>query len=248
MVDITGRKDAKSIKSKYQLELNEAHGVVKRKVDWLYKMNRKLKSAIYDIERLKKDIVANEEERAGLYTSLQNLLQKETDFEKEMWDKTQAGRKIKSITIKQKFKDSEIDEARYDAMMDYLKKYPEYASKSSFSTILNKITDIEKGIKQTKKDFNESISRANTEIAYFPRNIMEAKNNIGTYKRIFNDGETKLKNMRYTGSFSYKISSETKKLEVTIDTLNHKIDEYEATINKIEEEVNTTKEEITKLK
>jgi hypothetical protein len=248
MVDITGRKDARSIRNRYQHEVNEAHGRVKRKVDWLYKMNRKLKGAIYDIERLQKDIIANEEERADLYTSLQNLLEKETNFEMKMWDKTQEGRKVKSITIKQKFKDSEIEEARYDAMMDYLKQYPEYASKSSFSSILNKISDIEKGIKQTKKAFNEAVSRANTEIAYFPRNLMEAKNNIKTYKKVLDEGEEKLKSMRYSGSFFHKISSETKKLDVTIDTINHKIGEYEDTINKIEEEVNTAKEEISKMK
>ena len=147
MVDLTGRKDAKNIKERYQHEINQAHGRVKSKVEWLYKMNHKLKWAMSETERLGKDIVANEEERKKLYESLSNLLKEETNFEEKMWKTTQKGKKVKAITINQKFKDSDIEEARYSDMMDYLRRYPKYASKSSFSTILNKITEIEKGIK-----------------------------------------------------------------------------------------------------
>ena len=138
-------------------------------------MNHKLKYALSDAQKFKKDIIADEEEKVKLYESLGNLLNKETNFEKEMWNTTQKGRKVKSITIKQKFKDSDIDTARFDAMQDYLKQYPEYASKSSFRTILNKIGEIEEGIKLTKKKYNEEVSRVLRELAYFPRNIMEAE-------------------------------------------------------------------------
>jgi len=189
----------------------------------------------------------NEEERKKLYESLSNLLKEETNFEEKMWKTTQKGKKVKAITINQKFKDSDIEEARYSDMMDYLRRYPKYASKSSFSTILNKITEIEKGIKKTKNEFHKAISDGTREISYFTRNLMEAKNNIRTYRRILKEGKEKLEDMRYRKGFFFKISSETSKLGVSLDTLNHKIDEKEDTIKQIEKEVNDAKKELAKL-
>jgi hypothetical protein len=244
MPDITGKKDAEFMKHRYQNRINEAHGVVKSKIEFLYKMNHKLKGATADVDRLKKDIKADEEERAELFSSLQNLLTKETDFEAKMWDKTQKGRKVKSITVKQKFKDSDIDEMRYDSMMEYIKKYPEYTSKSSFSTILSKISETEGGIKKTKKTYHEAISRLKKELAYFPRNLMEAKNKVKTYKDILAEGKEKLGGMRYLKGILFKLSSERKKLNVSLDTLNHKMHEYEDTINRIEEEVKAAEKEV----
>ena len=244
---MTGRKDAELIKERYQHEINNAHGRIKKKVDWLYQMNHKLKFAKSEVEKIQKDIGADEEERKKLYSSLQNLLQKETDFEEKMWKTTQKGKKVKSVTIKQKFKDSDIEEARYDSMMDYLHKYPKYTSKSSFSKILDKISYIESGIKKTKKLFHQAISNTKREIEYFPRNIMEAKNIIRTYRKILDEGNEKLSKMRYMKGILFKISSETGKLGGTLDTLNHKLDEKEETVDKIEEEVTEAKIMIKKM-
>ena len=235
-MDLTGKNDAIFVKERYQNAINEAHRVVKKKVEFLYKMNHKLKWPMSEIERLKKDMNADKEERSDLFSSLQNLLTKETNFEEKMWGTTQKGKKVKSITINQKFKDSDIEEARYDAMMDYIKKYPEYASKSSFSNLLNKITEIEKGIKKTKKEYHKAISDAKRETAYFPRNIMEAKNKVKAYKDKLTEGKEKLWGMRYLKSMLFRISSEENKLGVTLDILNHKMDQYVDTIHKIEEE------------
>jgi hypothetical protein len=246
-MDLTGKKDAEFMKERYQSAINETHGVVKSKVEFLYKMNHKLKGPMADINRLQKDMRADKEERADLFESLQNLLTKETNFEEKMWKTTQKGKKVKSITVNQKFKDSDIEEARYDAMMDYIKKYPKYASKSSFSSILDKISEIEKGIKKTKKEYHKAISDAKREISYFPRNIMEAKNKVKAYKDKLSEGKEKLGGMRYLKSILFRMSSEQNKLGVSLDTLNHKMNQYEDTIHKIEEEVKSAEKELGKL-
>lgn len=247
MVDITGKKDAVAIKERYQREINVAAGRVKKKRDWLRMMNHKLKNAMSDIGRLRKDILADEDERRKLYSSLQNLLKEETNFEKEMWKTTQKGRNVKTIKIDQKFKDSDV-EARYDAMQDFLRRYPKYRSKSSFSKILDKIAEIEAGIKKTTKEFNKSVADAKREIEYFPRNILEAKNKIKTYRRLLAEGQDELKDMRFTKSFLFKISPKSKKLDVTIDTINHRVDEYEASILRQEQEVKAAKEKLKEMK
>lgn len=247
MTSITGKKDAKLIKERYQKELDIFHERVWTKRDWLYGMNHKLKDAMSEIDRLQRDIEVDKEEREKLYKKLESLLKQETDFESDMWDKTIEKMQVKSLTIKQKFKDTDIDEVKYSAMQDYLKQYPQYSSKSSFSKILDKISEIESGRKKTKKSLHDAISRAKREISYFPRNIMEAKDQLETYKKMLKEGREKLSSMKYVKSIFYKLSTETSKLEVTIDTINHPINEYENTINKIEEEVNAAKEDIKSL-
>lgn len=102
-------------------------------------MNHKLKDSLALVQKYKKDIISDEEEKAELYTTLNNLLVKETDFEKEMLKTSQKGKKNTKVTIKPKIKDSDIDDFRINAVQEYLEKYPEYASKSSFKKILDKI-------------------------------------------------------------------------------------------------------------
>ena len=59
MVDLTGRKDAIAIRDRYQRRADEVHHTIREKVEWLYKMNHKLKYAMADASRLTKDIRAD---------------------------------------------------------------------------------------------------------------------------------------------------------------------------------------------
>ncbi len=248
MVDLTGKKDALYLKQRYQHKLNQQHGVVKDKRDFFYKMNHKLKGALAEIQRLASDMDADQEERADLYKSLQNLLTKETNFEESMLKTSQKGRKAKSIVINQKFKDSDIEEARYDGMMEYLEKYPKYASKSSFSEILEQIKKVEKGIKETKKDMNKAVANALKEISYFPRNIMEFRDYVKKYKAVLTEGKEKIENCRYVKSMLFKISSIRNKEDILLDTLNHNPEHFETSVNQLEKEVKEAEDEIKSLK
>jgi hypothetical protein len=237
MLDFTGKKDAISIKEEYQKALDYTYKDIENKVRWLYKMNHKLKDALAKIQKYKRDIVSNEAEKHELYNSLYNLLLKETDFEHKMLSTSKKNIKKTTINIKPKFKDSEIEDFKLNAMQNYLDKYPRYASKSSFKNILNKITEIEHGIKKTKKKYNQYISEVLRELSYWPRNIMEAEDKVKRFKDQLNEGRTKLSNMRYLKSIFYKLSSEREKRKVNIHTLYYRIEEYENTIKKLKEEV-----------
>jgi len=243
MVDITGKKDAIGIKERYQSALNQFHGAIKTKVDWLYGMNHKLKDNLSLVQKYKKDIVADEEEKSGLYATLNNLLVKETNFEKEMLKTSQGGKKGTKVIVKPKIKDSEVDNFRINAVQEYLDKYPEYASKSSFRKILDKITEIEKGIKITKKKYNRAVSEVRRELSYWPRNLMEAEDKIERFRATLKEGKEKLKNMRYFKSIAYKLSSQREKVKVNLDVLYYKVDEYEKTIKKLKEEVKEAKKQ-----
>jgi len=245
---ITGKNDANFLRERYQQKLNQQHGVIKDKRDFFYKMNHKLKAALGEIQRLASDMEADQEERADLYNSLQNLLTKETDFEEKMLKTSQNGKKVKSIIINQKFKDSDIEEARYDTMKDYLEKYPKYASKSSFSDILEQIKKVESGIKKTKKDMNKSVADALKEISYFPRNFLEFRDYVNKYKQILEEGKQKTENNKYVKGFLFKFLSEEDKQGLLIDTMNHNPEHFETSVNQLEKEVQEAENEIKSLK
>jgi hypothetical protein len=237
MVDLTGKKDAIAIKEEYQQALDYTHDQIKKKVKWLYGMNHKLKDNLALVQRYKKDIVADEEEKKELYATLNNLLVKETDFEKEMLKTSQKGKKNTKVILKPKIKDSDVDNFRINAVQEYLDKYPEYASKSSFKKILDKITEIENGIKGTKKKHNQAVSEVMRELAYWPRNLMEAEDLVKRFKQQLKEAIEKLNKMRYLRSIVYRLSSEKEKMKVNIHTLYYRTDEMENTIKKFSEEV-----------
>ena len=237
MLDVTGKKDAIAIKKEYQNALNYTYEGIKNKVKWLHGMNHKLKDNLASVQKYKKDIIADEEEKVEQYKTLNNLLVKETNFEKEMMNISKKGRLKTNVTIKPKFKDSDIDDFKINAMQDYLDKYPEYTSKSSFKKILEKIDEIEKGIKATKKKYNFHVSEVLKELAYWPRNIMEAEDLIKRFKDQLKEANDKLSNMRYQKSVFYKLSSESGKMDVNIHTLYYRIEENENTIKQFKEEV-----------
>ena len=241
MVDITGKKDAIDKRNEYQDALDYVHKEVKDKIHWLYKMNHKLKYALSDTQKYKKNIIADGEEKLELYAILNNLLVKETDFEKEMFKTSQKGKKNTKVIIKPKIKDSEVDNFRINAVQEYLDKYPEYASKSSFKKIIDKISDVEAGIKKTKKRYSEEVSKVLRELSYFPRNIQEAEDLIKIFKIQLKEGNEKLKSMRYLKSIAYRLASEKEKKKVTIHTLYYRMEKMENTIKTLKMEVSKTK-------
>ena len=247
MKDLTGKKDVKFLKARYQDKLDQQHRVVKDKRDFFYKMNHKLKTAMADVQRLASDMDADQEERVNLYASLQNLLTKETNFEKEMLQTAQKA-KPKSVTIKQKFKDSEIDEQRIDSMMSYLEKYPKYASKSSFSEILAQIKVVEAGIKRTKKDMNRAVADALKEISYFPRNVIEFKDFVKRYREVYDEAVDKINNSRYVKGMLFKLLSEEEKHALLIDTLHHNPEHFENSVTQLVKEFDDAEKTIKSLK
>lgn len=240
-LDITGKKDAIAIKEEYQKALDYSHEAVKKQISLLYNMNHKLKWGLSEIQKFKKDIIADEEEKVRLYVDLNNLLNNEKNYEKEIMQISQKGRKNTKVTIKPKFKDSDIDDVRINAMQEYLDKYPEYQTKSSYKRILDKITEIESGIKKTKKEYNRAVTDVLRELSYFPQNIMNAEDKIKRFKDQLKEANEKLRSMRFLKSIAYKLSSEREKMKVNINTLYYRIEEKENTVKKLKEEVGRAK-------
>jgi hypothetical protein len=243
MVDITGKQDAIAIKEECQKALDYAHEKVKSNVKHLYEMNHKLKYAIADAQKYKKDMTADEEEKASLYVQLNNLLSQEKNFEKEMMALSKKGKGKTHITFKPKIKDSDIDELRINALQDYMDKYPESTSSSTIKKLREDAKNIENGIKSTKKKYNEAVSIILRELDYFPRVIMECEDKINVFRKQLKEGTEKLNRMRYLRSVFYKLSSEKEKMKVNIHTLYYRIDEFEKTVQQLKKEGEEAKKE-----
>lgn len=240
--NILGKADAIYLRNRYQKELDNANAAFVNMVHYLEGKTDRLKEAFNRAQGLKQNISAHESERTELYTSLNNLLKKETDFEGGMWGKTLASqRKAKAITIKQKFKDSDV-ENYYDSMLGYLKQYPEYATKSSFRKILDKIDQKEGEIRRERQAYNDAVSKYNYFLSDFEKDIKKAEDKDAVYQAIFAEGEKKLSETRFAKYYvKFPFVSEKTKEIVHIDILHHRMEQFRNTLRIIKGELAQSK-------
>ena len=224
------------MKNRYQDALDKTWDAIVNMVHFVDTKNSELKELFSKVPGIKKNIEAHQRERADLYTSLNNVLSKETDFEDKMWKTTQKGRKVKSMTIKQKFKDSDVDEMRYDSMLEYLKQYPEYASKSTFRKILDKIEQKESDIRKETEKYNQMVSDYNFRLNNIEKDIQKADSKFKAYRDIKKEAEQKLSDARYNKSVLNKFRSEQAKTEATLDLLHHRIEQFQNNLELIKSE------------
>lgn len=227
---LSGINDAIVIRNRYQTELDNAWESIVKRIHFLEKQNSELKLKKSDIPKLQKNIEARKEEKSELISSLEGLLEKEAGYEKGMWETTQKGKKIKAITFKQKFKDSDIEEARYDSMMDYIKQYPQYQSKSSFTNLSNQIKEKGQDIRREVERYNSTVSDYNFRLSNFEKDIQKAEDKFLAYEKIRDEGIKKLSETRYWKSFR-KLASEKDKNATEIDVLKHRPEQFRKTLD-----------------
>lgn len=241
---LSGRRNTAFLRNRYQTELDNANASVVDMVHFCEEQHRWLKEAFNKSQGLNASIAAHEKERENAYEALNNLLNKEKDFEsfmhKEtagMYKEVSKNQSAKNIKIKQRMVGSD-NEMRFSAMMRYLDKYPEYQTKSSFKKITDKIEEKEKEIRNAKIDYNKSVSRYHELLQLSRGHIQKAKDKIAAYYQILEEGKKKIENTRYKKGIVYKFfTSERAKQEVTLDTLHHRMTQFENSLKIIEEEL-----------
>lgn len=242
--DITGKNDMVFLRNRYQKELDNANASVVNMIHYIEDEEKhKLKPTMRDANKTKQNIKAHEEERKDLYDSLNNLLNKEVGHEYKMWmSKTSyANVKGKTTNIKQRLKDSEVEEMNFGTMNDFFKQYPQYATKPSFSKLLEKIEQKEKEIRNEKEKYNYFVSEYNNIITNFEKYIKKAEDKIEAYNSIYDEGKKKLEQCRYRKSALYRLSSERTKQSLALDTLKHRITQFKNTLNIIQRDFSNYK-------
>lgn len=244
---LTGSSDARFIKSQAQPQLDKYDREVINDVHNL-EGNYKMVSAAYNsAQGYKRDIEVHEKEREQAYDALGNLLNKETNFEKVLWDETSSmykeiakSQNAKSLRIKQKNVDSD-PEMRFSSMMRYLDKYPEYQSKSSFKKVLDKIEEKEREIRYSKHKYHDAVTKYNTVLSDFMILFGVAENKIDAYHELLKTTNEKLQKLRYNKGLFAKFASERKKAELNIELTQHRLPQFEKRLKGIKDELSQYK-------
>lgn len=240
---ISGRRNTIFIRNKYQTELDNANAAVVDMVHYCEDKSKELKEAFNRSQGIKASIQAHEKERENAYDNLNNLLNKEKDFEafmhKEtigMYKEVSKNQSAKSINVKQRMTNSD-NEMRFASMMKYVDKYPEYQTKSSFKKILDKIEEKEREIRNAKIDYNKAVSAYHDLLQTFKVHIQKARDKVKMYHLLLEEGKKRIDETRYKKGIFYKLSSERKKNETNLDTIKHRMSQFENTLKIIEEEL-----------
>jgi len=232
---LSGKRDAIYLRNKYQTELDNSHAAFINMVHFIEEENTELENVYNTAMAFKEDIKAHETERINAYTALGNKLTKETDFEKWMWDKTQKGKKVKTIKIKQNIRDSDVEEMKYDSMLDYLKQYPTISSKSSFTELTEKINKVETDLREEKKKYNHAVAKANSFLPNYKVWFAKADDKLGAYNKILEEGTKKLAEARYNKGIFKKLASQREKEQTELNTLQHRMEQFSKTLEILKE-------------
>ncbi len=240
---ISGRKNTIFLRNKYQTELDNANAAVVDMVHYCQRRSEELKESFNKAQGIRASIKPHEKERENAYTSLGNLLNREKGFEAFMHKETSgmyknvfSNRPAKSIKIKQKINNSD-NEMIFASMVKYIKKYPEYQTKSSFKRIYDKILEQEKEIREIEVASKKAVSAYHNCLTPFEINVQKANDKIKMYHQLLEEGQRKIDETRYKRGIFYKLTSERKRNEANLDIIKHRMSQFENTLKIIEDEL-----------
>lgn len=198
---------------------------IKKELDHRWNaFNSSIEQLIQDYESFKKYHMEIIEEEANLEVikeewdeslkSLGNLLNKHTQHEKQMWDTTQKSSRTKDIKIKQKFKDSDVDEIRFNNMMDYIKQYPELQSKSTISHLLEDVNTKRNEVVDAAKRYRSKIKEANVYLNTVKMKLEKVEGELESFEKMKKEGEDKVNNINTKSVFG--------KIKKALDTITFK--------------------------
>jgi hypothetical protein len=162
-------------------------------------------------------------------TSLGNLLNKNTTHEKQMWETTQRNKNIKGLKIKQKFKDSDVDEIRFNNMMEYIKQYPELQSKTTIERSIDAVKDKRGEVIDAEKTYNAKKKEANVYLNIAKNKLQEVDDELASFEKMKKEGEQKVNDAQFKGLKNKilnwnKTEAEKQSTRLDMFTFDRKID------------------------
>jgi len=155
------------------------------------------------------NVETTNQEWAGSLTSLGNLLNKNTSHEKQMWDTTQRNRNVKGLKIKQKFKDSDVDEIRFNNMMEYIKQYPELQTQKTIDKLVENVKAKREDIVAVSKTYRQTIKETNVYLNIVKNKLQGSEDELAAFEKMKKEGEQKVNDAQSKG-FINKIINRTK--------------------------------------
>jgi len=242
---LTGSRDAVFLRNKYQTELNNAHAALVNMLHHVEDDERlKITKFVYEAEKLESDILAHTAERENLYSSLDELLEKELGQEYSMFKMKPQGASVTaeklgaSVHIGGGLGGTNISNA---ASIRYLEKYPELQTKASFSTILHKIQDKEREIRQATEKCNQEIAWFKSTIPWLESDLAKCTDKLAVYRSLLSEWEKERKSCRYFQSTWFRLLPADKKAELLPDTITHRVDQFTHSLDMFQQELITYK-------
>lgn len=233
---ITGSADAIFLCNKYQGILDTAYIDLINTVAFLESENTKLGDNFAKTKAEKRDIDSHRKERITLYEQLNSLLQKETDFEKGMWDKTADKFSTKDISIQQKNVGSYIDENQINAMQSFIETYPAYQSKSTFADLLAKISNKENQIREKSTGFHSLVAECQSQQSTLSVSMQKANDKLSNFLDMEKLSDSETIKCKYFSSIFYQILPEEIKDSMKIDKTQYRIIQIKNTLDNLKNE------------
>jgi chromosome segregation ATPase len=242
-----GSKDALFIKNFYQSELNKLDGEIKADGWKIEHTFEELSRLFYKKQSLMRDIEAHEKKRQNAYEALNNILNKEKDFEafmhKEtigMYKEVSKNQTAKNIKIRQRMVSSD-NEMRFASMMKYLDKYPEYQTKSTIKEIVEEIKHEERELKDAKKEHNHALAEYDPLFSKMMVMFKKSEEKIKRFNELLTEAKTRLANCRFNKWKISNLVSEEKKSAVSIDERDFRTPQFSKRIDEIKEHLSEYK-------
>jgi hypothetical protein len=129
-------------------------------------------------------------------TSLGNLLNKNTGHEQIMWEQTQKSRQVKEMKVTQKFKESDVDEIRFNNMMDHIEKYPELQTQKTIEKLVENVKDKRNEVIDVEKLYREKIKNVNVFINTVKSKLEKIDHQLVAFESFRKDAEKKIEEVQ----------------------------------------------------
>jgi len=231
-------------KEKIQGELDQRYLAFDSSIDKLREENQTFKKHHMEISEEENNLQAVKEEWEESLKSLGNLLNKNTTHEKQMWDTTQKTNRIKGgIKVKQKFKDSDVDEIRFNNMMEYIKQYPELQSKSTINHLLEQVKEKRNEVLDATKQYQEKIKDSNTYLNTAKLKLQKIEDELDSYEAMKKEADETVNNPQDKGfrkifnAITFKTAAEKDAARVDFSKYDRKINVSRNQLKQIKEDL-----------
>ncbi len=234
-------RDAPYWAALFQTEVNTRWDIFNNNLENFSREWETFKETSIEISETADNLESVREEWQESLTSLSNLLNKNTIHEKEMWDKTQKNMRMKGLKVHQKFKDSDVDEVRFNNMTDYIKQYPELQSQRTIDRSVDNVKEKRQEVLNAERLYNEKIKKVNTYLNTAKSKLQRMDHQLKSFKVIRTEGKKKLDEMqkKFLSKLTSigKTASEKESLKLFLFESDRKIEESEDQLKLMKEDL-----------
>ncbi len=186
------KSDPRYWKGLFQKELDTRWHIFDKNIEHLTSEWKVFKKINMEISETGKNAETYKSEWAESLSGLGNLINKITEHEKGMWAETQRSRDMKTLKVKQKFKDSDVDEIRFNNMMEYIEKYPELQAHKTIERAVDGVKEKREEVIAAEKAYRQKIKETNVYLNTAKSELQRIDHQLTAFESFKTTGESKM--------------------------------------------------------